>query len=220
MIFSLSEYMDTPKFAIIVGRQYGAGARRLASELARRLGAAYYDKELLDEAAKRLGYDLSLFSAADERRPSVLRGMWLHGFGMGGHIDALSGETLFQVQAEVLRDIAEKGNCVIVGRAADYVLRHHPNMVSIFLHAPAEHRAANIVARGECKNVEEAADMARRHDRRREEFYNYFTGSHRWGRAHNYDLTLDASRLDPDTLTEIVMAYLAARGIKAADKKD
>lgn len=220
MIFPLNKDMDNPKFAIVVGRQYGAGARRLASELARRLGASYYDKELLDEAAKRLGYDLSLFSAADERRPSMLRGMWLHGFGMGGNTDALSGETLFQVQADVLRDIAERDNCVIVGRAADYVLRHHPNMVSIFLHAPAEHRAANIVARGECRNLTDAADMARRHDRRREEFYNYFTGSHRWGRAHNYDLTLDASRIDPDTLTEIVMAYLTARGIKPVESKN
>ncbi|MDE6803294.1 MAG: cytidylate kinase-like family protein [Muribaculaceae bacterium] len=130
--------MDIPKFAIVVGRQYGAGARRMAAELARRLGAAYYDKELLDEAARRLGYHLSLFSAADERRPSMLRGMWLHGFGMGGGTDALSGETLFQVQADVLRDIAEHGNCVIEAvpqtmycviirswSAYSYMLRHN-----------------------------------------------------------------------------------------------
>ena len=217
MIFPLKEDMDIPKFAIVVGRQYGAGARRMAAELARRLGAAYYDKELLDEAARRLGYHLSLFSAADERRPSMLRGMWLHGFGMGGGTDALSGETLFQVQADVLRDIAERGNCVIVGRAADYVLRHHPKLVSIFLHAPAQHRAANIVSRGECDNVTAATEIARRHDRRREEFYNYFTGSHRWGRAHNYDLTLDASHFDADALTDFVMKYLEARGIRPAD---
>ena len=73
------------------------------------------------------------------------------------------------------------------------------------------------MSRGECDNVTAATEIARRHDRGREEFYNYFTGRHRWGRAHNYDLTLDASHFDADALTDFVMKYLEARGIRPAD---
>lgn len=203
--------MDTKDFVVVVGRQYGSGGRKLAGELARRLGATYYDRELLSEAASRLGFAPAIFHVADERRPSLFRGSLMHALGVAGGADTLSGEGIFQAQSEVLQALATSGRHVIVGRAADYVLRSHPHMASIFLCAPIEYRARNIIERGECADQAHAMELARKADRRREDFYNYFTSRH-WGHADNYHLTLDASHLSLPQQADMVEALLKARG--------
>lgn len=204
--------MASSDFVIAVGRQFGSGGRSLAAELARRLGAEYYDKELLSEAAARMGYMPGIFTQADEKRPSLFRASIMHGLGMGGDPGIMSGEGLFTAQSEVLHEIADRGPCVIVGRAADYVLRDRPGLVSVFLHAPLMHRAANVMQRGDCSDITKAAEMARRQDQGREEFYNFFTGR-RWGRADNYHLSLDTSRLPQQALADIIVAYMRGRGL-------
>lgn len=202
--------MDSEKFLIVVGRQFGSGGRQIGRMLARELGVKYYDKTLMSEAAKRLGYSAELFERADEKRPSFLRSLlW---FSYGASSDAsessqMSPEDMYRFQSEVIQSICEKESCVIVGRTADYVMRHHPRMVSIFLHAPADDRARRVVARGETDSLRDAVELVKKRDKARESYYNYFTNRH-WGRADNYHLCVDSSRTTPEAILSMVKSML------------
>lgn len=193
------------KSVIVIGREYGSGARRIGRKVAERLNYTYYDKELLSSAADNYGLSQEFFDRADERKPSLWTSFFMPGVGvpetMG--IGTLSGESPYVAQSEVIRSIGAEGRCVIVGRTADYILREHPAMLSIFMHAPVEHRAKAIVARGECKTEREALAQISRRDKSREEYYDYFTGR-KWGKASNYDLTLNSSLLDDDQIVDII----------------
>lgn len=193
---------------IVIGRQFGSGGRRIGKLVAERLGIGYYDKELLSEAAGSLGYAPEIFAAADEKRPSPLRSMLqgVYGIADNFHTTSMSGEKLYERQSEVIRKIGDMGDCVIVGRTADYVLRDCPGLVSVFLHAPIEHRARMIVERNDSASLDEAAELARKHDRDRESYYNYFTGRN-WGKASNYHLTLDASAIEESDTAELIISF-------------
>lgn len=197
---------------IVIGRQFGSGGRRIGKLVAERLGIGYYDKELLSEAAGSLGYAPEIFAAADEKRPSPLRSMLqgVYGIADNFHATSMSGEKLYERQSEVIRKIGDIGRCVIVGRTADYVLRDNPGLVSVFLHAPVEHRARMIVQRNESPSLNEAAELARKNDRNRESYYNYFTGRS-WGKASNYHLTVDASALDDSDTADLIISFALAK---------
>lgn len=197
-------------FIIVIGRQYGAGGRKLGKRLAETLNVPYYDKELLSEAADALGFSKELFLKADEKKPSILRSFLSFNYGSPSASFSsytLSDDNLYRAQSDVIKSICEKGSCVIVGRTADYVMRDHPGLLSIFVHAPEEHRAKAILERGEAKSMEEALDKARKFDRSRESYYNYFTNCH-WGRADNYDLTFNSSRLSTEALLPLILSAL------------
>lgn len=197
---------------IVIGRQFGSGGRHIGKGIASRLGIAYYDKALLSEAAESLGFSPEIFMAADEKKPSPFRSLLQATYGIGDnfHTSSISAEKLYRVQSDVIRKICEKKSCVIVGRTADHVMRDHPGLVSVFIHAPLDARVAKIVEREECRDPAEAAEMARKRDRDRESYYNYFTGRH-WGRASNYHLTLDSSTLSEKDAIDLIVAFTKAR---------
>lgn len=193
---------------IVIGREFGSGGRRIGKMLAHKLQSRYYDKELLAEAAQSIGYAPEIFAAHDERKPSPLRTLLqgIYGIADNFHDTSICGESLYRAQSDVIRKICETDSCVIVGRTADYIMRHHPGLVSVFLHAPAETRARMIVERGEANDIPTAMEMARRRDKERERYYNYYTGGN-WGKASNYHLTIDASSLTEDQIVEIIIKY-------------
>ena len=201
-----------PNTIIVIGRQFGSGGRLIGKQVAARLGIPYYDKELLSEAAKSLGFSTEVFASADERKPSVFSSFLQGFYSVPEHYHSTSMNTdrLYTAQSEVIRKICEMGSCVIVGRTADYVMRDHPGLVSVFLHAPAEWRAAKIVARHDTTAPEQAVEMARRRDKDRESYYNYFTGRH-WGRASNYHLTIDSSLIPEDTVVDMIVEFAKAK---------
>lgn len=196
---------------IVIGRRFGSGGRKVGRLLAERLGVAYYDRELLSEAAESLGFDKWLFQQSDEKRPSPLRSILSSTFGITGQYSSggLSHEQLYAAQSKVMRKLAE-GGAVFVGRSADYILREHPHILSVFLHAPIGHRVEKLLKRGECADAQKARELAKRIDGEREDFYNYFTGR-RWGTADNYHLTLDSSLLDEEKIADLIIRYLEAR---------
>lgn len=200
--------MDTEgKHLIVIGRQFGSGGRYIGRLLAEDLGFGYYDRELLSEAAGDCGFSADIFTCADERPPSPLRSL-LHldyGYPDIHNPSTLSCEGIYKAQSEVIRKICARESCVIVGRTADYVMRDHPGLLSVFLHAPLADRCRRIVARGDCLTEREAADMARKNDRKRSDYYNYFTGR-RWGHADNYDISLNASRIEARQLVAVIRA--------------
>lgn len=194
---------------IVIGRQYGGGGRKIGRILAGRFGIPYYDKELLSEAAQRLGLSQDLFARADEHRPSPLRSLLSLSYGVSDSFGMgdFSRESIYNAQSMVIRQLAAEGGCVFVGRTADYVLRDNPAMVSLFFHASEEVRARNLVTRGETDSTEKAMETMRRADADRKSFYNYFTGRE-WGLASNYDLTLDPSILGAEETADLLETYI------------
>ncbi|MDE6755375.1 MAG: cytidylate kinase-like family protein [Muribaculaceae bacterium] len=207
----VSEYPED-KFVIVIGREFGSGGRRVGKILADKLGCSYYDNELLSEAARAMGFSKEIFNAHDEKKPSpfntFLQGVY--GIPSNFHDTSVGGSSLYRAQSNAIKNICRKNSCVIVGRTADYVLRDHPGMISVFLHSPLEHRAVKIIERGDALTKAQAFEIARRHDRNRESYYNYYTGRH-WGRASNYHLSIDASLLKEEEIADIIIAFLNAK---------
>ena len=198
------------RFLIVIGRQYGSGGRKIGIYIADALGIPYYDKTLLREAARRLGFEERVFRDADEKRPSFLRSLLQLNYGSQTSdysANSLCDEDIYALQSRVIKQLCEEGPCVIVGRTADYVMREHPSAVSLFLHAPDECRTAAIIARGDASSAEEALEKARKEDRKRESYYNYFT-NRRWGHAANYHLCVDSSRCTPAGILALVVDIL------------
>lgn len=178
--------------------------------LSEQLGVPFYDKRLLAEAAESMGFDPAVFVRNDEKRPSILRSIFALNYGSsdsGYQGSGMSSESIYSYQSEVIRRLCARESCVIVGRTADYVMREHPRMASLFIHAPLEARAQRILADGGAPTLEKARELAQKTDKAREEYYNYYTNRH-WGHADNYHLSLDSTRIGEESLLSIVKDLL------------
>lgn len=201
--------MTDEKLIVVIGRQFGSGGREVGKILSARLGLGYYDKEVLNEAARLSGCQVSSFDSTDERRPSAFRSFigLSHGALATGH-GGWSADQAYKTQSNALHEIADKGRCLIVGRTADYVLREREGLVSVFLHAPLEERIDRVMRRSaELTDRHKAAELVNRTDRHRRDYYNYFTGRN-WGHADNYHLSLSTSGLTPEQVADILQAYI------------
>ena len=194
-------------FIIVIGRQFGSGGRTIGKLIAQKLGIDYYDTELLAKAAESLGVRQEIFKEQDEKRPSALRAFLQGAYGIADNFHAvpLTGERIYTVQSKIIKDVCKKGSCVIVGRNADFVMRKHPGLFSVFLHSPLEHRARRIMERKEAITESEARDLAQQHDRRRESYYNFYRGEKLWGQANNYHLCLDTSTMDNESAADFII---------------
>lgn len=208
---------DGRPFVITVGRQFGSGGRELARALADELGIAYYDKELLVESARQAGIEPEFFEQKDERFPSFLHGLFSFTMGVtpmcyytGG--GSITDDSLYKAISDFLCSEVEKRSFVVVGRTADYILRDHPHVVNLFLHAPMEECVKRITARADALTPEKAEAMARRTNKWRAEYYNFFTDKE-WGHASSYDLTIDTSRMPMDKIVQLIKSYMQLRGI-------
>lgn len=194
---------------IVIGRQYGGTGRKTGRALAERLGIPYYDKEIINKVAASYGFDPDILDRADEKKPSPFRSMLLGKYGVMDMYSTspLSREALYEAQTNVISQICQEGSCVIVGRTADYIMREHPGLVSVFIHAPREWRAQNLIQRGEARNLQEALVKIKKADNDREGYYNYFTGRN-WGVADNYHLTVDASLLPHEEMIDLIASFI------------
>lgn len=181
---------------ICVGRQLGAGGRDIGRMLAEQFEAKYYDRELLNLAAKESGFSERFFEQNDEKKGffrSLLNLQGTHLGSNGLYRSDISQESLFQFQSDAIRKAAEQGSCVFLGRCADYVLRDYPRLAAVFITAPLEFRVRQLM---EKEGIEHAAALKRieQGESQRAAYYNYYTGK-RWGQASSYDLCIDSSLL-------------------------
>lgn len=200
---------------ISIGRQFGAGGRRVGQALAKDLGIAYYDKELIMEAAKEFGFAPVFFEENDEKSASLSGNVlqWMESLvtnGLGSK-NYLSQDTLFEMQSEVIRKVADKHSCVIVGRCSDYVLRDHPNCVSVFLHSSDEDRIKRIQERSDLTREETIAKM-RMQDKKRAAYYNFYSNK-TWGESSTYTLSIDVSSIGVEKTVKLIEHYLSLRGL-------
>ena len=191
---------------ITIGRENGSGGRQLGSELAEALGVKCYDSELINETAKASGFAESFVQSHEEQRP----GSFLYSLVTGGGV--ISDEQpfpvqIFQAQSEVIRAIAARESCVIVGRCADYALAENPNLLSLFISAPLEDRIARVAKRQKV-TPEEAKSLIQKTDKRRASYCEYYA-SKKWGAVDAYDFCLNSSALGLGGTVELIQAMVA-----------
>ena len=191
----MSENRNT---VITIARQYGSGGREVGMRLAAVLGIKSYDRELITMAAQKSGMSSEILNHADEKATNSL----LYTLALGSSYygaasigtDVPINDKLFITQSQIIRDLAAEGPCIIIGRCSDYVLRTNPARFSVFIYAPIEARIRRVIERGAAKTEKEARDLISRTDKRRINYYNYYTGR-KWGSPDNYNMMLDSSFL-------------------------
>ncbi len=198
--------MDKHKI-ITISRQYGSGGRIVGKLLAERLGIPFYDNEIISLAAEKTGLSKECFVNAEETSTGNLL---LSLTTLTPSVESFGlplNEKIFLVQSQVIKEVAEKGSCVIVGRSADYILSETENCINVFLQADLKDRINRAVAQYDLpeKNAEAAVIKT---DKRRANYYNYFTGL-KWGAAGNYDLILNTSRMDLEKIVDVIEKYVS-----------
>lgn len=205
------------RFVINIGRQLGSGGKEVGEKLARSLNISFYDKELINLASKESGLCKELFEKADEKpSQSIMAGFFGARFSL--FTDAsmpfanyLNNDTLFKIQSDVIRDVASKQSCLFVGRCADYILRDFPRCVNVFISAPVEDRIKRLVTNEKISD-EEARELIYRTDKKRAEYYNYYSYK-TWGAAATYHLCVDSSVLGIEE-TVLFIEEFAKRKLK------
>lgn len=187
------------KIIINIGRQFGSGGKNTAEILGQKLGVTVYDTELITEAARKSGFSKDFLTTSDEDT---------NFFKLGFNNSFISNNSLFQIQSDAIRNIAEQGSAVFVGRASDYILRDM-DCLDVFITSPLEVRAKRISERRGV-SIEEAEALIAKKDRRREAFYNYVTFGN-WGMASNYDLCIDSSILGIEGTADFIIDFAKKR---------
>jgi len=184
------------KFVITIGRQIGSGGKIVAAKLGKILNIPIYDKELIYIASKESGLAPELFEKADEKSSKSVLG---NIFGFAGALSDsaasmgayLNNDKLFDIQSKIIRELAENGSAIFVGRCADYILRDHPNIKSVFITAKLEDRIERLCGTMGISR-EKAESMIAATDKKRPAYYNYYTFK-TWGAASSYDLCINSS---------------------------
>lgn len=204
--------MSSPNIIISIGRQIGSGGRVIAKQLAEEFGCAFYDRELLNLAAKESGFSEKFFEQNDERKGFLKSLFHVQAPLLGENSfykNNFSQESLYLFQSEAIRKAADGGSCVFVGRTADYVLRNHENLVSVFVTANMEERVSRV-----CKRHDWDCAAARKYIEEQEgsraSYYNYYTGK-TWGQAEGYDLCVNSSILGIEATARYIADFVRRR---------
>lgn len=202
------------KYVITIARGYGSGGKTIGKMLAKELGINCYDREILRLASDDSGINEELFAKADEK----LKGSILYKVAKNVYKGELippdsdkfvSNDNLFNYQAKVLKELAQKESFVVVGRCADYILKDCPNLVRIFVHAPMEH-CIDVVEDMSSMSRKEIEQFIIKTDKYRSEYYKHYTGND-WNDARNYDLCLNTNEVSFEKGVEIVKNYMKIR---------
>lgn len=190
---------------INVGRSFGSGGGFVAKAIGEKLGIPVYDNELISKVAEESGYSKSLFSKGEEKR-SLFSVSSFFASGRLSYSDSgyVNDNVMFRIQSEVIRSIALKGDAIIIGRCADYILRDM-KCLNVFVCAPLDYRIGRLVE-NEKISQEEAENLIRRKDRTRETYYNYYTFG-AWGVASNYHLCVDSSILGTEGTAQYIIDF-------------
>jgi cytidylate kinase len=200
-------------YIITIGRQLGSGGREIGQKLSVKLGISFYDKELIRIASQESGLKEDVFEKADEKKHFSLFGGLLSFRGTAAseiYLNYyLTNETLFKIQSDVIRSLAEQKSCIFVGRCADYVLKESPRCLNLFISANMDDRIKRIA---EIQNLPEnkARNYIEKMDRNRTRYYNYFSGK-TWGAADSYHLCINSSVLGIDETVSFICELVEKR---------
>lgn len=189
------------KRIITISREFGSGGRFIGEEVAKKLGIAYYDKEMIGQIAEQAG--LSSEYVRENAELSPKKGWFAYAFS-GRDITGKSVEDMvYEAQRKVIMEIAEKENCVIIGRNADFILKDRKDVLNVFIHGSIPEKVRRICSLYNVTEVD-AIKMINDIDKRRRTNYNFYT-EQKWGMAGNYTLSLNSSVLGYDMCQKIIM---------------
>ena len=189
------------KRIITISREFGSGGRFIGEEVARKLGIAYYDKNIISQIAEKSGLSPEYIQENAELSPK--KGLFAYALA-GRDITGKSVEDMvYEAQRKVILDLAKKEPCVIIGRNADYILKDRDDVLNVFIHGDMPEKIQRIT---DLYNVEKqkAVKMMEDTDKRRKTNYNFYTDQN-WGKASNYTLCLNSSQLGYDRCEKIIM---------------
>ena len=197
------------KNIITIGRELGSGGRTIGKMVASKLGISYYDRELIDAAAKKSGLSADFVETTEQKITNSLLYNLAMGTGYGyGILNGADTQTLplaeqvYIAQKDVIREYAEKGSCVIVGRCADQILSGRDDVLRVFIYASPDKRVERSVKEyGMAEST--ALKEIKRSDKERSLHYNEFTEKI-WGERHNYDLLLNSGVLGFENCVKII----------------
>ncbi len=198
------------KIVITIARQYGSGGREIGEKVAELLGIPLYDKQLITDAASKGSLSEEVIRGADESAANSLLytlAMGSNHYGTAMHFGYKMplNDKLFILQSEVIREYAEKGSCVIIGRCADYVLREEKSVFRIFIYGDLEHRQERVRERHPEVKPSQIIDLINKTDKRRSSYYTFYTGN-KWGKYDNYDMAINSSTLGIEGTAGLIVA--------------
>lgn len=186
---------------ITIAREYGSGGRLIAQRVAEKLELVYYDNEVIDLAARELGFDIDTIRKASEQKSSS----FMYTMSQTSFTLPLNDQ-VFTTQSKIIRHLASYDSCIIVNGVADYVLEDFDHVLKVFIHAPFDSRVERVK-----NDYKEEHDDVRKFvltkDKRRSNYYNYYT-TNKWGQLKNFDLTINSDLGIEEAADMIVAAYL------------
>ncbi|MFA9377494.1 MAG: DUF6198 family protein [Lachnotalea sp.] len=207
-----AQIQRTPgKIVITISREYGSGGRNIAQELAQDLGYEYYDKNIITMTANESHLPQSYIEAKEQIMTNSLLYDLFSQYKTLNETETEYDE-LYEIEAKIIRDAGSKGNCVIVGRCADYILKDVANCFNIFIYASEDYKVNQIMKREHLEKIKATKHM---HDINKKRFvhYKYYTGKI-LGHSKNYNLCLDVSTLDVDATVAIIKQYIDFSQVK------
>ncbi len=195
---------------INIGRSFGSGGGYIGQAIGKKLGIPFYDNELISKAAEEKGYSKNVFAGEEKR--SLFSMSSFFASSRLSYIDSgyVNDDIMFNIQSEVIRSIGEKGDAVIIGRCADYILRDLP-CLNVFINAPEEFRIQRLM-KEENLTESQAEKLMRKKDRTRATYYNYYTFGE-WGQASNYHLCVDSSVLGIEGTADYIIDFGRRAGL-------
>ena len=196
------------KFVITIARGFGSGGKEIAHAVAKKLGINCYEHSILTLASQMSGLDRSHFANADEK---LLKPSFIHSiketFSPEPEAHFVSNDELFGYEAQIMRGLASSESCVIVGKAADFVLKDEENVFSFYIEAPRAFCLQNVMRKMDVTEAE-ANDLITKTDKYRADFYKYVTKGNYWTNPVNYDMTLNSAKVGKDNCVDVIVDYV------------
>lgn len=199
-------------YVITIARGFGSGGKDIAIRLGKELGIPCYERQILTMASDQSNIDESVFVETDEKLRGKYIANWLRRMPVSGVVEPTSSNfvsdvNVFNIQADIIRNLAESESCIIVGKCADDILRNYDNVISVYIEAP---RAACVKSITEKLHVSEkrANKLITETDKYRAKYYSYYTSGKDWTNPTNYDLVLNSDRIGREKCVKVIKEYI------------
>ena len=199
-------------YVITIARGFGSGGKEIASKIGEKLGIPVYEKQILEMASEYSGLSEEMFLRVDEKIRGSMITNALSKFTFPKNVTPQSKKfecdiNLFNIQAEIIRELARKVSCVIIGKCADYVLEEFDNVGSFYVEAP-RWACLDSIMRKMGVSEKEAVELITRTDKYRADYYKFYSGGNYWTNPVNYDLTLNSARVGRDKCADVIIDYM------------
>lgn len=204
-------------YIITIARGFGSGGKEIGARLGKRLGIPCYEDQILKMASDFSGINEALFNERNERLKrsayvlGYLRKVPFTTIARANTKEFVSDANLFNIQSEIIRQLAKSQSCIIIGKCADYVLKDFDNVVSIYIEAPRAQCVESIMNKLGVTE-QEAHKLIEKTDKYRADYYRYYTQGGYWTNPVNYDMTLNSARVGRDKCVDLIAGYVDSKG--------